>query len=97
MIGKEIENETEYYVKFPSPFIRTRLFNYAVYHFNLFSYLKELLKERGAKVFPEFPTGNGKIDLIIDFHNNRYGIELKSFSNELKKKCLRRAAGILLT
>ncbi len=34
----------------------------AVYHFNLYSYLKELLETRGGKVFPEFPTGNGKIN-----------------------------------
>jgi len=52
-----------------------------------------LLKNQGGRVFPEFPTGNGKIDLIIAYGKNRYGIELKSFTNERDyKKALKRAA-----
>ncbi|MCP5053004.1 MAG: hypothetical protein GY940_37905 [bacterium] len=144
VIDRVKENRTDYYVKFPCPFIQKRLFNYfsrdifpnmgrlhelyanldnaiskthlnipnllklyetylktnrqwllkdaprrsdmqiyeAVYHFNFYSYLKELLTDRGVKVFPEFPTGNGKIDLILTYCGNRYGIELKSFTNE---------------
>ncbi|MCU0290257.1 MAG: hypothetical protein MUF15_28210, partial [Acidobacteria bacterium] len=54
----------------------------AVYHFNLFTYLDSFLKNQGGRVFPEFPTGNGKIDLIILYDKNKYGIELKSFTNE---------------
>jgi len=66
----------------------------AVYHFNLFSYLDAFLKKEGGRVFPEFPTGNGKIDLIIDYSNKRYGIELKSFSTERDfKEALKKAAG----
>ncbi len=65
----------------------------AFYHFNLFSYLDSFLKNQGGRVFPEFPTGNGKIDLIITYEKKRYGIELKSFTNERDyKKALRRAA-----
>jgi hypothetical protein len=64
----------------------------AVYHFNLFSYLKAFLKE-GGKVFPEFPTGNGKIDLILAYGSNQYGVELKSFVNERNyKNALAKAA-----
>jgi hypothetical protein len=54
----------------------------AMYHFNIFSWLTSFLKASGGNVYPEFPTGNGKIDLIITYGNNRYGLELKSFTNK---------------
>jgi hypothetical protein len=54
----------------------------AIFHFNLYAYLNEFLKTPGGRVIPEFPTGNGMIDLILTYGNNRYGLELKSFSNE---------------
>lgn len=155
VIDREKENRTDYYVKFPSPFVQKRLFNYfsreifpnlgmlyepyenleaiitkdhldmrgllnlyeaylrknrewllknaprrsdmriyeAVYHFSLYSYLKELLENRDGKVLPEFPTGNGKIDLIVTYADKRYGIELKSFTNEWSyKESIKQAA-----
>ncbi|MCP4153739.1 MAG: hypothetical protein GY757_38795 [bacterium] len=65
----------------------------AVYHFNLYMYLYELIVNRGGNVFPEFPTGNGKIDLLIDYNNKRYGLELKTYSDAgLYKKALSKAA-----
>ncbi|MCP4150844.1 MAG: AAA family ATPase [bacterium] len=54
----------------------------AVYHFNLYSYLHSFLKRSGGLVLPEFPTGNGQIDLVIDYADKIHGLELKSFSNE---------------
>jgi len=33
-------------------------------------------------VYPEFPTGNGKIDIFIRYKTNLYGIELKSYTDE---------------
>ncbi|NIM80923.1 MAG: hypothetical protein GTN53_21560 [Candidatus Aminicenantes bacterium] len=51
----------------------------AVYHFNLYRYLYDLLKKRGVEVIPEFPTGNGKIDLILKYREKIYALELKSF------------------
>ena len=54
----------------------------AVYHFNFYTYLNEFLRTRGGRVFPEFPTGNGKIDLIVTYADNRYGIEIKSYVDE---------------
>ena len=54
----------------------------AIFHFNLYAYLHTLIKTPGGRVIPEFPTGNGKIDLILTYGTNRYGLELKSFSNE---------------
>ncbi|UCH92351.1 MAG: AAA-like domain-containing protein [Candidatus Aminicenantes bacterium] len=51
----------------------------AVYHFNLYRYLYDLLKKRGVDVIPEFPTGNGKIDLILKYRERVYALELKSF------------------
>ncbi|MCP4157486.1 MAG: ATP-binding protein, partial [bacterium] len=39
----------------------------AVFHFNFYSYLSQFLSPRGGRVVPEFPTGNGKIDLLITY------------------------------
>ena len=54
----------------------------AVYHFNLYRYLCDFLNLRDAQVYPEFPTGNGKIDLIIRCQGQVYGVELKSYTDE---------------
>ena len=44
-------------------------------------------------MWPEFPTGNGEIDLIIEYGGTRYGLELKSFTNERNyRESLRQAA-----
>ena len=53
----------------------------AVYHFNLYRYLFDLLKARGVEVIPHFPTGNGKIDLILKYRQKIYALELKSFKD----------------
>ncbi len=53
----------------------------AVYHFNLFRYLYDLLTKRGIAVIPQFPTGNGKIDLILKYGTREYALELKSFKD----------------
>ncbi|MDM8527727.1 AAA-like domain-containing protein [Anaerolineales bacterium HSG24] len=54
----------------------------AVYHFNLYMYLVKFLQGYDSHVYPEFPTGNGKIDLIIKHAGKMYGLEVKSFSNQ---------------
>jgi hypothetical protein len=55
--------------------------------------LNEFLKTPGGKVLPEFPTGNGKIDLIVMYGSHTYGIELKSYTNERNyKEALEQAA-----
>ena len=53
----------------------------AVYHFTLYSFLCRFLQHRQGQVFPEFPTGNGRIDLMIRHAGRRYGLELKSFTD----------------
>lgn len=53
----------------------------AVYHFNLFMYLSRFLERYEGRVTPEFPTGNGKLDLLIHHAGQRYGVEVKSFSD----------------
>jgi hypothetical protein len=53
----------------------------AIYHFNIYRYLYDLLKKRGVEVLPEFPTGNGKIDLILKYRDKVYALELKSFKD----------------
>ncbi len=51
----------------------------AVFHFNLYMYLKLLFQDKGGEVFPEFPTGNGKVDILIRHAGRLYALELKSF------------------
>jgi hypothetical protein len=52
----------------------------AVYHFNLYMYLYHFLEGFGGRIYPEFPTGNGKIDLIIEYSGKTYGLEVKSYT-----------------
>ncbi|MCP4696488.1 MAG: AAA family ATPase [Gammaproteobacteria bacterium] len=54
----------------------------AVYHFSLYKYLTEFLDSRGGEVYPEFPTGNGQIDIIIKYRGEVYGIEVKSYTDK---------------
>ncbi len=53
----------------------------AVFHFNLYLYLASFFREFNGRVFPEFPTGNGKVDLLIRQDGRLYVLELKSFSS----------------
>ena len=65
----------------------------AVFHFNLYMYLKSFFQDKGGEVFPEFPTGNGKVDILIRYRKKRYALELKSFKDRYSyKKALSRAA-----
>jgi hypothetical protein len=54
----------------------------AVFHFNLYMYLFQFLAPKNGQVYPEFPTGNGKIDIIVKYSGKSYGIELKSYADE---------------
>ena len=65
----------------------------AVYHFHFFSFLEQFLQTTNNSIHPEFPTGNGKIDLLIKNGNKIKGIELKSFMNMVElEKSKRQAA-----
>lgn len=44
-------------------------------------YLKRFFLDKGGTVFPEFPTGNGKVDILIRFRDRTYALELKSFQD----------------
>ena len=54
----------------------------AVYHFNVYMWLVRFLQRPGGRVYPEFPTGNGQIDLLIRYQGQVYGMELKSFTSD---------------
>jgi hypothetical protein len=54
----------------------------AVFHFNLYFYLTTFLNSYDAIVQPEFPTGNGQIDLLIRHAGQLFGLELKSFASQ---------------
>lgn len=145
VVDQQLEDPTTRYLKFASPFVQKRLFNYfafelfrspgrlydpfddlrdtitdtdlnvtnllrryeqylqanrdwlfksaprrktderifeAVYHFNLYMYLMQFLQSYDSHVTPEFPTGNGKLDLLIDHAGRIYGLEVKSFANQ---------------
>jgi len=47
-------------------------------HFHLYAWLKQVLGYV-ATIVPEFPTGNGKVDLHINWQQFTYIIEVKSF------------------
>jgi len=65
----------------------------AVYHFSLYSYLEQFLQSYKARIYPEFPTGNGKVDLFIRHAGKTYALEVKSFTNRRDyKKALTQAA-----
>lgn len=52
----------------------------AVGHFHLYAWLKDALGRR-CVVSPEFPTGNGKVDLCLRAGEQRGIIEVKSFTS----------------
>jgi len=54
----------------------------AVFHFHIYLYLTSFLECYHAQVQPEFPTGNGQIDLLIRHAGQLFGLELKSFANQ---------------
>jgi len=65
----------------------------AVYHFNLYMYLSMFLQRYDGQVWPEFPTGNGKVDLRIEHAGRIYGLEVKSFASAYEyRKALGQAA-----
>ncbi len=65
----------------------------AVYHFDIYAYLTRFFQSTNISIHPEFPTGNGKIDLIFKQKNDIYGLELKSFSTMIEyKKALTQCA-----
>ena len=57
----------------------------AVGHFHLFTWLQTALGRR-CVVSPEFPTGNGRVDLHLRCGNQRGVIEVKSFVNIYQTK-----------
>jgi len=65
----------------------------AIFHFHLYSYLASFFRIYEGQVQPEFPTGNGTIDLLIRYAGQLFGLELKSFANQpLYRKALIQAA-----
>ncbi|MEM7131755.1 MAG: AAA-like domain-containing protein [Chloroflexota bacterium] len=65
----------------------------ATFHFHLYKYLTDFMQPKGGNVVPEFPTGNGQIDLLIHHAGQVYGIEVKSFSDSYEyKKALEQTA-----
>jgi len=65
----------------------------AVYHFSLYAYLQRFVQRRNGQVFPEFPTGNGKVDLIVRYAGRVYGIEVKGYVDDYEyHQALRQAA-----
>ena len=55
----------------------------AVFHFNLYRYICDFLGIKKARVWPEFPTGNGKIDILIKHKNRIYALEVKSYTDAI--------------
>ncbi|OQX27109.1 MAG: hypothetical protein BWK80_06980 [Desulfobacteraceae bacterium IS3] len=54
----------------------------AVFHFNLYEYLIRFFGSYKTKVWPEFPTGNGKVDILIEHGGVLYALEIKSYKDK---------------
>jgi hypothetical protein len=65
----------------------------AVYHFSLFAYLERFLHPYKGRITPEFPTGNGKVDLLLAHAGRRYAVEVKSFASQPAYRAALRQAG----
>ena len=65
----------------------------AVFHFHLYLYIVSFFRSYEVQVYPEFPTGNGQIDLLIRYADQLFGLELKSFAEQRSyRKALDQAA-----
>ena len=65
----------------------------AVFHFNLYMYLSSFIRRFEGHVYPEFLTGNGKMDLIVQYEEKTYGLELKTYTDMPGyKKAIKHAA-----
>ncbi len=65
----------------------------AVFHFHIYLYLVSFFRSYDTQVQPEFPTGNGQIDLLIRHAGQLFGLELKSFADQRQyRKALIQAA-----
>ncbi len=63
----------------------------AVGHFHLYAWLLSAVGRRCA-VSPEFPTGNGRVDLHLRCGEKRGLVEVKSFTNASEAKEARKQA-----
>ena len=63
----------------------------AVGHFHLYYWLQMALGIQST-ISPEFPTGNGKVDLHIEYQGKKGIIEVKSFTNANDAKLARKQA-----
>jgi len=63
----------------------------AVGHFHLYSWLKQAIDEY-CIISPEFPTGNGKVDLCLKCGAKRGIIEVKSYRSMSKVKAAKKQA-----
>ncbi len=63
----------------------------AVGHFHLYAWLKEAV-EGQCVVSPEFPTGNGKVDLHLRCGDKQGIVEVKSFTSRAKVQSARKQA-----
>jgi hypothetical protein len=54
----------------------------AVFHFHFYLYLVSFFRSYEVQIHPEFPTGNGSIDLLIHYAGQVFGVELKSFADK---------------
>jgi hypothetical protein len=57
----------------------------AVGHFHLYAWMKDALEDV-CVISPEFPTGNGKVDIHIRCDNREGVIEVKSYRNPAKTR-----------
>ncbi len=54
----------------------------AVFHFNLYEYLVRFFESYQTEIWPEFPTGNGKVDIMVKHGGKLHALELKSYRDK---------------
>lgn len=66
----------------------------AVGHFHLYSWLQNAVDGFSCVISPEFPTGNGKVDLLLQTREHQALIEVKSFVSMPQLAASRRQAAV---
>ncbi|WGS64705.1 AAA-like domain-containing protein [Marinitoga aeolica] len=86
-LNKLLERYTKYIKQRGAIMFKGRNYYEGVYQYNLDQFLSLYIEAGEGKVYPETQVGGGRIDLLINFNNKEYLIEVKAdiTGNEYEK------------
>lgn len=86
-LNKLLERYTKYIKQRGAIMFKGRNYYEGVYQYNLDQFLSLYVEAAEGKVYPETQVGGGRIDLLINFNNKEYLIEVKAniTGNEYEK------------